>query len=109
MLDVFGLDETLPSTSQKMSDAPRKPLSCPITVLCTDVQVVMGKLNYAIHRGNVYKRVAKSQFTYQYLCTAMMGNDAFRDRLVRHIQFYTLVITNVCFGSLFNRKASELH
>ena len=48
MLDVFGLDDNLPSTSQKMPDAPHKPLSCPITVLCNDVQVVMGKRSVSL-------------------------------------------------------------
>lgn len=88
VLDTFGLDNKLQSTSQSaLSDRPHKPLSCPITVLCNDIQIVMKKLQYA-----VYQLAAKSQFTFQYLCTMktflhnLMGNEAFKDRLVLHIQ-----------------------
>ena len=93
VLDTFGFDNNLQSTSQTaLPDPPHKPLSCPVTVLCNDIQIVMKKLQYAVYRGEVYKLAAKSQFTFQYLCTmktflhSLMGNEAFKDRLVQHIQ-----------------------
>ena len=95
LLDTFGLDMNLPNASQPstLSDqSTHRPLSCQITVLCNDIQLVLRKLKYAIYRGEVYKMAAKSQFTFQYLCgmktflNNLMGNDAFKDRLVQHIQ-----------------------
>ena len=70
LLDIFGLDMNLQSTSQPtFSEPPHKPLSCQITVLCNDIQLVLRKLNYAIFRGEVFKMAAKSKFTFQYLCS----------------------------------------
>ena len=94
LLDTFGLDINLPNESQPAwpEQALHKPLSCKITVLCNDIQFVLRKLNYAVYRGEVYKMTTKSQFTYQYLCNMktflnnLMGNEAFKDRLVQHIQ-----------------------
>ena len=93
LLDIFGLDMNLQSTSQPtFSEPPHKPLSCQITVLCNDIQLVLRKLNYAIFRGEVFKMAAKSKFTFQYLCSMktflhnLMGNEAFKDRLVQHMQ-----------------------
>ena len=65
VLDTFGFDNNLQSTSQTaLPDPPHKPLSCPVTVLCNDIQIVMKKLQYAVYRGEVYKLAAKSQFTF---------------------------------------------
>ena len=108
MLDVFGLDDNFPSASQKMSNAPHKPLSCPITVLCNDVQVVMGKLNYAFHRGDVYKMAAKSQFTYQYLCT-MKTFLTFLHSLMRNDEIASSSILNVSYLYLVRQKAPLCH
>ena len=52
---------------------------------------MLRKLNYPTFRGEVFKMVAKSKFTFQYpcikhFCTTWLGNEAFRDRLVRHMQ-----------------------
>ena len=61
LLDTFGLDMNLPnSTSQPTwsEEAPHKPLSCQITVLCNDIQLILRKLNYAIYRGEIYKMAA---------------------------------------------------
>jgi len=51
----------------------------------------MKKLHYVTYRGDVYKKVAEAQFTFQYLCSMktflhkLMGNEAFKDRLVQHL------------------------
>ena len=93
LLDTFGLDINLTNESLALPEqAPHKPLSCRITVLCNDIQLVLRKLNYAVYRGEVYKMTTKSQFTYQYLCNMktflnnLMGDEAFKGRLVQHIQ-----------------------
>ena len=45
-----------------------------------------------MYRGDVYKRVAESQFTFKFLCPMktfllnLMGNETFKDRLVQHFQ-----------------------
>ena len=45
-----------------------------------------------MYRGDVYKKVAESQFTFKFLCPMktfllnLMGNETFKDRLVQHFQ-----------------------
>ena len=92
-IDTFGLDDsTAAAATETSKPSLNKPLSCPITVLCNDIQLALKKLHYITYRGEVYKKVAKAQFTFQYLCSMktflhnLMGNEAFKDRLVQHIQ-----------------------
>ncbi|CAH3146185.1 unnamed protein product [Porites lobata] len=71
---------------------PHKPLSCLLTVLCNDIHAAMKKLQFSVYRGDVYKKVAESQFTFKFLCSMksfllnLMGNECFKDRLVQHFQ-----------------------
>ena len=61
LLDTYGLDMNLPNASQPstLSDqSTHRPLSCQITVLCNDIQLVLIKLKYAIYRDEVYKMAA---------------------------------------------------
>lgn len=94
LMDAFGLDEedlcTDIQDTQENCCAPNKPLSCPVTVLCNDIQLAMKKLQYAVHQGEVFKRDARSRYTYRHLCPmktfilSFMGNESFKDRLVQH-------------------------
>ena len=69
-----------------------KPLSCPITVLCSNICTAMKKLHFSVYRADVYKKVPESQFTLKFLCPMktfllnLMGNETFKDRLVQHFQ-----------------------
>ena len=69
-----------------------KPLSRPVTVLCNDICTALKKLHFSVHQGDVYKRVAESQFTFKFVCPMktlllnLMGNETFKDRLVQHFQ-----------------------
>ena len=51
----------------------------------------MKKPHYVTYRGDMYKKVAEAQFTFQYLCSMktflhkLMGNEAFKDRLVQRL------------------------
>jgi len=46
MIDTFGLDDIVPSTTQtSVSPSLHKPLSNPVTVLCNDIQLAMRKLH----------------------------------------------------------------
>lgn len=95
LIDSFGLDEEYLDSgdiqdTQEQSSAPNKPLSCPVTVLCNDIQLAMKKLQYAVHQGEVFKRDPRSMYTYKHLCPmktfilSLMGNESFKDRLVQH-------------------------
>ena len=92
-IDCFGLRNNAQETaSTTPSFMPHKPLSCPITVLCHDIDAAMKKLQFSVYRGDVYKKVAESQFTFKFLCSMktfllnLMGNECFKDRLVQHFQ-----------------------
>ena len=91
-MDVFGLDDSVTAAAmQTTKSSLNKPLSCPIKILGNDIQLAMKKLHYVTYRGDVYKKVAEAQFTFQYLCSMktflhkLMGNEAFKDRLVQHL------------------------
>ena len=92
-IDCFGLRNNAQETaSTTPSCMPHWPLSCPITVLCHDIDAAIKKLQFSVYRGDVYKKVAKSQFTFKFLCSMktfllnLMGNECFKDRLVQHFQ-----------------------
>ena len=92
-IDCFGLHENESSTpGVEIPCTPHKPLSCPLTVLCNDIHAAMKKLQFSVYRGDVYKKVAESQFTFKFLCSMksfllnLMGNKCFKDRLVQHFQ-----------------------
>ena len=92
-IDCFGLHEdTDRMLSVALPSMLNKPLSCPITVLCNDICAAMKKLHFSVYRGDVYKKVAESQFTSKFLCPMktfllnLMGNETFKDRLVQHFQ-----------------------
>ena len=90
----FGLRNNAQETaSTTPSCMPHKPLSCPITVLCHDIDTAMKKLQFSVYRKfSVYKKVAESQFTFKFFCSMktfllnLMGNERFKDRLVQHFQ-----------------------
>ena len=92
-IDCFGLrNNAQETTSTTPSCIPHKPLSCPITVLCHDIDAAMKKLQFSVYRGDVYKKMVESQFTFKFLCSMktfllnLMGNECFKDRLVQHFQ-----------------------
>ena len=92
-IDCFGLNENADrTTSLAVPSMLNKPLSCPITVLCNDICAALKKLHFSVYQGDVYKRVAESQFTFKFLCPMktfllnLMGNETFKDRLVQHFQ-----------------------
>jgi len=84
--DAFGLDDSVTAAAtQATKSSLNKPLSCPITILCNNIQLAMKKLHFVTYRGGVYKKVAEAQFTFQYLCSMktflhkLMGNEALKD------------------------------
>ena len=90
-IDCFGLYDNMQRTSSMtLPNTLHKPLGCQVTVLCNDIQAAMKKLQLSAYRGDVYKKVAKSQFTFKFLCSMktfllnLMGNESFKDRLFQH-------------------------
>jgi len=91
-MDCYGLEDEdsgcklSPSTIEPVN----RPLSSPVTVLCFDIKIAMEKLNFGVHRGDVFKKDPRSKYTYTYLCTmktflsTLMGNETFKDRLVQY-------------------------
>ena len=71
-IDCFGLSENADrTTSLALPSTLNKPLSCPITVLCNDICAALKKLHFSVYRGDVYKKVAESQFTRSNICILM--------------------------------------
>ena len=90
-IDCFDLDERTDSPSGTSETTVSKPLSCPATVLCNDIELMMSRLGYAANRGDIYKKCERARYSYSYLCTmktflhSLMGNETFKDRLVQHM------------------------
>jgi hypothetical protein len=53
-----------------------KMLSNKLAILVNDIAIAMGKLGYGTYRGKIYKRDARSMFTFSY-----MRGKGFRERL----------------------------
>jgi len=108
-IDAFGLDDSVTAAAtQTTKSSLNKSLSCPITMLCSGIQLAMKKLHYVTYRGDVFKKVAEAQFIFQYLCSMktvlhkLMGNEAFKDRLVQHLP-HLLPILNEPESSLMHQ------
>ena len=87
--DVYGIEQcTLPSGSiQNLT----KALASPIVVALNDIERAMQKLGYALYRGEVYRKVIASKYTFQHCCTvkkflSMLGNsEHFKETIVKHL------------------------
>ena len=69
--DCYGLEEEYDSSTLTEStlEPVNRPLSSPATVLCFDIKLAMEKLNFGVHRDDVFKKDPRSKYTYMYLCT----------------------------------------
>ena len=86
--DVYGVENcSMPSGSDNRS----KALASPIVVAIHDIERAMKKFGYALYRGEVYKRVSSSKYTYQHCCRvktflSLLGNsEYFQETMVKHL------------------------
>ena len=83
--DVFDIE-----VCDLPSEIP-KGLASPIVVAMNDIERAMAKLGYALHSGEMFKRVKKSEYTYQHCCSvkkflSLLGsNDQFKDTIIKHM------------------------
>ena len=74
------------------SGCDEKRLSDKLTILVNDITIVMQRLQYASYRGKIYKRDARSKYTYSYKCEArafvntLATNENFKSRLIRDMR-----------------------
>lgn len=90
-LDKFGFANDMAtsqaSTSQLSCDE-EKMLSNKLAILVNDIAIAMGKLDYGTYRGKIYKRDARSMFTFSYKCEArvfvntLATNERFKSRIL---------------------------
>ena len=63
-------------------------LSNKLAILVNDIAIAMGKLDFGIYRGKIYKRDARSMFTFSYKCEARVfvntvaTNERFKSRML---------------------------
>ena len=85
--------------AEMTTEPPAKPLSSPVTVLCHEIELLK-KLGYALHRGDIYKKVSGAKYSFAFMCNvktflnSLMGNDSFKDRLVKHITRVLLILSD---------------
>ena len=67
--DRFGFDVATPGTTSEQNPEEGEPsLGDKLTVLINDITIVMKRLEYALFRGNVYKKCENAKYTYSYKC-----------------------------------------
>ena len=83
--DVFGIE-----VCHLPSEIP-KGLASPIVIAMNDIERAMAKLSYALHNGEMFKKVKNSEYTYQHCCSVkkflfLLGsNDQFEDTIIKHL------------------------
>ena len=87
-VDVFGIENSrLPNENQSIS----KALASPIVIAINDVERAMEKLGYSLYKGEVYKKVQSSKYTFVHCCTvkkflSLLGtNECFKETIVKHL------------------------
>ena len=89
-IDNFGFN--MPNAAAMASGCDEKRLSDKLTILVNDITIVMQRLQYANYRGKIYKRDARSKYTYSYKCEArafvntLATNENFKSRLIRDMR-----------------------
>ena len=84
-IDVFGIE-----VCDLPSEIP-KGLASPIVIAMNDIERAMAKLGYALHNGEIFKKVTNSEYTYQHCCSvkkflSLLGtNDQFKDTIIKHL------------------------
>ena len=86
--DVYGIENcSVPFGSEN----PTKALASPIVVAMNDIERAMKKLGYALYRGEVFKKVGPSKYTFQHCCTvrkflSLLGNsEHFKETIIKHL------------------------
>ena len=88
-IDRFGLKDGIRKTMHPDEEAR---LSDKLTVLVNDIGIAMKKMEYALFRGKIYKKVPAAKFTYAYKCemrafvNCLAANDFFKARLLRDMK-----------------------
>ena len=87
-MDVFGIENSnLPDGNQCIT----KALASPIVIAMNDVELAMEKLGYSLYKGEVYKKVQSSKYTFKHCCTvkkflSMLGtSECFKETIVKHL------------------------
>ena len=68
-----------------------KGLGSPIVMAMNDIEQAMAKLGYALHSGEIFKKVKNSKYTYQHCCSVkkslfLLGsNGQFKDTIIKHL------------------------
>ena len=86
--DVYGIENcSVPFGSENLT----KALASPIVVAMNDIERAMKKLGYALYRGEVFKKVGPSKYTFQHCCTvrkllSLLGNsEHFKETIIKHL------------------------
>ena len=87
-VDVFGIENShLPYGNQCIT----KALVSLIVIAMNDVERVMEKPGYSLYKGEVYKKVQSSKYTFKHCCTvkkflSVLGtSECFKETIVKHL------------------------
>ena len=98
-IDRFGFNETSAEITGDKKDQPER-LSDKLTVLINDIGIAMKKLDYALHRGQIYRKEPASRYTYLYKCeprafvNSLAANEFFKGRLLKDMKRVTDILSD---------------
>ncbi|XP_078383761.1 uncharacterized protein LOC144666234 isoform X2 [Oculina patagonica] len=87
-VDVFGIENSHPPEGNQ---GISKALASPIVIAMNDVERAMEKLGYSLYKGEVYKKVQSSKYTFSHCCTvkrflSVLGtNENYKETIVKHL------------------------
>lgn len=87
-VDVFGIENSHPPEGNQCIS---KALASPIVIAMNDVERAMEKLGYSLYKGEVYKKVQSSKYTFSHCCTvkrflSVLGtNESYKETIVKHL------------------------
>lgn len=96
VFDVFGIENVKESESQQ--SIGRILSKSPVVVALNKIERAMGKLGYALHKGEVFRKNVASMYTFEHACSIKK----FLSVLANNDQLKEIIITN------FNKLESIL-
>ena len=86
-IDMFGFHADNPQSGDEETR-----LSDKLTVLVNDIGLAMKKMEYALFRGKMYKKVPSAKYTFAYKCevrvfiNSLAANEFFKARLLKDMR-----------------------
>ena len=102
--DRVGFDQapTVPASQGTSEEIRPHHLSNTTTVVINDIGIAMKEPGYALHRGQIFKKVDRARYTYTLKCSprefvnTLASNESFKSRLLNDMKRVIDIISEPC-------------